>query len=207
MTDSVVFAFLKSGNDKQNTFAAIMRTLIFQLLFENKILLHDIHEKYASSNFNSPNSREELEDILQTMLGNIGVTYFIIDGLDEIESVESKKLLSSLLSIQSKNDNVKIFLSSRNEADILRTLSKVPQIKIGEANKEDITTYTSIEGKQLVGRFGFNDSDDTRREIDGMLTLVASRAQGISYFFAQTLCSKSLLICNRDVSMGAFSHL
>lgn len=140
-----------------------------------------MNQIYESSNYVSPTSREELEGFLQVMLGNTGAVYLVMDGLDELESSEGETLLSGLLLIQSKNSNLKIFLSSRSEANFSKTLSKVPQIKIGEANKRDIATYAAIEGRQLVEKFDLDDNDVTRKEIKEIVGQVANSAQGMFY--------------------------
>lgn len=174
---SVACAFLISGDPRNNSCAVIMRTLIYQLLIQNQHLLSHMSQAYESSNFDPPTSRDELEGFFQVMIGNTGVTYFIIDGLGEIEFMEGRSLLSSLLSIQSRNENLRIFLSSRSEVDISKTLKNVPQIKIGDANRTDIETYTAIEGRQLFEKLdlGF----DARKEVEKMIGRVGSGACGI----------------------------
>lgn len=172
-----MFAFVRGKN---TTFITMMRTFIFQLLFQNPQLLPHLKDIWKSKYY-PPTSHEELENILEVMLGNISVTYLILDGLDEIELEERRMVLTVLLSLLSKADNFKIFLSSRLEVDISVALRSVTcdfyEVNIGKKNTADIATFVSEAGKEVVGKFMLDDT--SRREIQGILDRVAHDAKGM----------------------------
>lgn len=174
---SVMFAFLQN---KESSFVTIMQTFVFQLLLQNSQLVPYLKDIWKSK-YHPPISCGELENILETMLGNIGVTYLVIDGLDEIELEERSMVLTALLSLLPKANNLKIFLSSRSEVDIAAALKLVTcglyQVTIGEKNKLDIATYVSEAGKAVLDKFSVDDT--TREEIQEILNQIASDAKGM----------------------------
>lgn len=173
----MIFAFLR---DENSTFATMMRTFIFQLLLQNSHLLPYLNDMCESKPYSPLTLPEELENVLEIMLGNIGVTYLIIDGLDEIELEERKMVLSALLSLLSKSDNLKIFLSSRSETDISDALKPVIndiyRVDIGDNNRTDIASYVLEAGKEVLDRFGVDDA--ARKETQIILDQVALGAGG-----------------------------
>lgn len=171
-----------------------MRTFAFQLLLQNPQLVPYLKDIWKSK-YHPLVSCEELKNILETMLGNIGITYLIIDGLDEIELEERRMVLTVLLSLLSKANNLKIFLSSRLEVDIATELDSVTcglyQVNIGEKNKLDIVTYVSEAGKAVFDKFSVDDA--TREEIQAILDQIANDAKGMSRIssplgFATLIC-------------------
>lgn len=157
-----------------------MRTFVFQLLSQNPQLLPYLKD-ISKLKFHPPTSAEELENILETMLGNVGVTYLVIDGLDEIELEERSLVLTALLSLLSKVDNLKVFLGSRSEVDISAALKfairEIYQVTIGDKNKSDIVTYVAEAGKEVLVKFKIDES--SRGEIQEILDRVAHGAKGI----------------------------
>lgn len=157
-----------------------MRTFAFRLLLRNPQLVPYLKDIWKSK-YHPPISCGELENILETMLGNTGVTYLIIDGLDEIELEERSTVLTVLLSLLSKANNLKIFLSSRSEVDIKMALElgtcDLYQVNIGEKNKLDIVTYVSEAGKAVLSKFSVDDA--TREEIQTILDRIANDAKGM----------------------------
>lgn len=174
---SALFAFLRNKN---STFQTIMRTFVFQLLSQNSQLLPYLKD-LSKLKLYPPTSAEELENILEAMLGNVGVTYLVIDGLDEIELGERNLVLTALLSLLSKVDSLKIFLSSRSEVDISAAfkfaICEIYQVTIGDKNRSDIVTYVAEAGKEVLVKFKIDES--SRVEIQAILDRVAHDAKGM----------------------------
>lgn len=183
----------------------MMRTLVFQILHQNPQLLPYLHDMHESKPY-PLTSQEEFENVLEVMLGNINATYLVIDGLDEIDIGERNMVLCTLLSLLSKADNLKIFLSSRLEADISNSLEPVIgdtyRVNIGDKNKSDIVTYVSIAGEAVLKKFNFDD--ETRKEIEGILDRVANGAKGTQLLSPLGLSCANLL---RNVFVGSVGHL
>lgn len=86
-------------------------------------------------------------------------TTIVIDGLDECDRSTREYPLESLKEIvQSPSSLVKIFVSSRNDADIILSLNEVPNLYIeANDNTEDISRFVDavvnecIQRKRLLG--------------------------------------------------------
>ena len=130
----------------------------------------------------------------------------MVDGLDEIDRSEREKFFHLILPlVESRVDSdtryrIKIFISSRGEDDIKKSLDFVGRIRrksyeiTGDDNHRDIAFYVSLRAQELQKKFGL--SDLRRKEISKD---VRSRAGGvyecghISSYQSQLLTLGSLL--------------
>jgi hypothetical protein len=177
----IAYSFLSHDND--NTSAMILRTLISQLLHHNLQPL-TYFDEIRESKTHPPSSQEEVQEMFKFILGDIGVSYLFIDGLDEIDIEERKMVLDTLCSLLVEAENLKIFLSSRDEVDISRSLTKVEvvghvhRVDLAGKNQQDIKTYITEEGKGVFEKFMSLD-EDTRQQVQGILDRVCDRAEGM----------------------------
>jgi hypothetical protein len=177
----IAYSFLSHDND--NTSAMILRTLIAQLLHHNLQPL-TYFDEIRESKTHPPSSQEEVQEMFKFILGDIGVSYLFIDGLDEIDIEERKMVLDTLCSLLVEAENLKIFLSSRDEVDISRSLTKVEvvghvhRVDLAGKNQQDIKKYITEEGKGVFEKFMSLD-EDTRQQVQGILDRVCDRAEGM----------------------------
>jgi hypothetical protein len=78
----------------------------------------------------------------------------VIDGLDECDPAKRQELLDSLEAIIANSDNiVKVFLSSRDDHDLVHRLSKTPNLYIRASdNREDIESFVKTRVDEAVAK-------------------------------------------------------
>ena len=82
------------------------------------------------------------------------LTTIVIDALDECDSERRTDLLEVLESIlQESSSLMKIFVSSRNDLDIVLRLKNYPNLELSsEMNKDDISSFVTAETNNLIKR-------------------------------------------------------
>jgi hypothetical protein len=82
---------------------------------------------------------------------SIGPAFIVLDGLDEIEEVSWRDLISTVLEIREKCVETKILISSRDVRGIARMLEKdVVTVRVDEHNNEDIQLFLLAESDSLL---------------------------------------------------------
>jgi hypothetical protein len=105
------------------------------------VKMHREHKKkaFASGSPTFEQSSSILVDILRCYQSSI----IIIDALDECDQTRGK-LISTLCQIINQATKVKIFISSRRDADITNQLRLIPNISVEATNnREDITSFVT----------------------------------------------------------------
>lgn len=90
---------------------------------------------------------QESLDLIISLAGAYSQTWIVVDALDECDPAKRQKFLDSLHTIiKSSSGIVKIFVSSRNDHDIVRRLDGVPNHWIeAKDNREDIKHFVEAE--------------------------------------------------------------
>ena len=135
-----------------------------------------------------PLKSDGLKSLVNTIFKVLDSVYLVIDGLDEIDRSEREKFFRLILPLvnlgTSRVDGttecrIKLFISSRGEDDIAKSLNSIGRIWrksyeiTGDDNQRDIAFYVSLRVRELQGTFGL---DDLRRE--EVFKEVCSRAGG-----------------------------
>lgn len=103
------------------------------------------HEKKKNAFASGPPTFEESSKLVLDLLPSYRRVAIIIDALDECDQSRGK-LISTFCQViaQSAFSNVKVFISSRRDADIRRLLQSSPNIFIEATdNREDITSFVA----------------------------------------------------------------
>jgi len=97
---------------------------------------------------------EESLDFVMTLTEAYGVTTIIVDALDECNSETRQSLLEAFEEILQKSAGlVKIFVSSRDDQDIVLQFRESPNFDITPSrNTKDIENYVRTEIENLVGK-------------------------------------------------------
>jgi hypothetical protein len=124
----------------------ILGTIIKQLLGRISMpadVANKINQTFGDST-RTPDTGEAV-DILLSVMNLFPKVYLIIDGLDECESDQRLKILSVVHCLaQLDHPKVLLFISSREEADIVASLGPYRSIRTSEENiSRDITSYIS----------------------------------------------------------------
>ena len=88
-------------------------------------------------------TREEIVQCLIELCDLYPAVTFVIDALDEINPANRLEFLDGLLKVMDESQTlIKIFMSSRENMDIVTRLESVPNLRIGaKENTEDITKF------------------------------------------------------------------
>jgi hypothetical protein len=177
---STIYAFLTYRDEKHNNPLKVFQSLIFQLLVENKSLRAVVHDAYLSNYRQLTGARDFVRALLYNLLQDCGLTYIIIDGLDEVDGRDRGYLLKSLLDMLKQCKDVKLLLSSRPERSIARELVRVAtSIRVDQVNRLDIATYVREEGNDLVSRFrDWGAEEDVLVEVRKSLDSITDKANG-----------------------------
>ena len=94
-----------------------------------------------------PLSLQESISMLIRLTAKRRLSFIIIDALDECNRQERGHLLDALSEIMKESTGiVKIFISSRDDMDIVRSLAGGPNVLISaKSNQDDISTFVNIE--------------------------------------------------------------
>ncbi|KAG4437473.1 hypothetical protein IFR05_007028 [Cadophora sp. M221] len=134
---------------------------------------------------------DECAEVVIELLHQNPVT-IVVDGLDECDPTRRQDLLDMFQQIiNDANNIVKIFVSSRDDHDIVHRLSQVPNLYIGAVNnKEDIESFVTCRVSEAISKKRIlcgNVSQDLRntivetliRKAEGMFRLVSLHIQSL----------------------------
>jgi hypothetical protein len=196
----VFFYCLRStGESERSDPKAILASIVRQLssLEAGLPLLDPAIKKYMereSSGFAfGALSIEESRTLIIQLIEYYPLTTIIIDALDECDPRTRLELLEVLESIlQDSSQLVKIFLSSRDDQDIVWQLKDYPNLEISsDRNKDDIEAFVNTETDRLVAkkRLLYNTSakEDLRQLIKDKL-IAESRGMWVHTMKASMYC-------------------
>ncbi|KAL9487937.1 hypothetical protein ACSS6W_000214 [Trichoderma asperelloides] len=155
---AVIYFFFYDQDESFRTAGAAMRSLVKQLFHLVPDAFQLISEKLdiESSAISDSSLRDILKDLLQT--ASLSTIYCVIDGLDECQRDESKKMLLDLItgllrpsSTQAKGPipMIKILLTSRPTVDIYGDLHHLPTILL-KANHNDLKAFINNEVRDFT---------------------------------------------------------
>ncbi|KAH0608757.1 uncharacterized protein H6S33_001891 [Morchella sextelata] len=111
----------------------------------------------------------EIKDLLVKLCGGFLQTAIVIDALDECYEETRWKILDILKHVLDSTLNIKIFVTSRNDADLRRALEGSPDVFIQERdNTEDINLYIDSEIEVYMTKRRFlcgHISDELKKRI------------------------------------------
>lgn len=157
------FFFCQGTDAKLSNATAVLRSLMWLLLFQQPYLISHLLQRYNDSGpevFTDQNSYYAVSEMFQNMLKDtrLSPVYFAVDALDECfeDRAGLVKLISTTLTLSKK---VKWLLSSRPEVDlaaelkISNTLVELDTQRLGGPVK----AYIDHKLKVLEGKKGYND--------------------------------------------------
>lgn len=162
----------------RNSFMAVARSILAQILSQNSHLLPYFFEKASQSNGTVLASTDIAEEMLKTVLNSCERTYIILDGLDECGPKEQTKISSRFLRITealspADKDSIRCLFVSQDDGNARKTLGDLPAIKITTENKEDLKDFASVWHEKIEARFGSLRSNDTH-----IANIISARSQG-----------------------------
>ena len=118
-------------------------------------LPNPIIEKYKDQGEGFASHGPDLDDsreLIVMLVENLSMTIIVVDALDECDPQMRQSLLDAFEYILKESAGlVKIFVSSRNDQDIVYTLKDYPNVNISsDQNSADIEAYVEVEAQRLV---------------------------------------------------------
>ena len=153
-------------------FASILRQLTCS--HPDAPFLTPVIEMYKSrgEGFNSNGlDLDDSRDLIINLTENYGMTIIIVDALDESDPQLRQSLLDAFEYVLKESAGlVKIFVSSRNDRDIVDTLREYPNLDISsDRNTADIEKYVKSETHSLVKKRQLLRNSSAKEEMAGLI--------------------------------------
>jgi hypothetical protein len=200
-TTIVAYFYCKYKDQERNTFVAVFRALISQLLTQSKDsdLLQVLYERSVESGERYLESQSLCTELLTIAVGSISKSstiHLMIDGLDECENKDRKVIISEISKIL-KNDpqpgRVRAVFVSQPEASIRSLLRTAMAVRLLETdNAGDITDYTTHWCSKIQSKFDLTD-----QKCDLIRILVCGSAGG-------EIAHSACLISDKLTLLGMF---
>ena len=154
---SVLFFYCKHLDKRRNSFLPLARSILAQSLGRDAGLLPYFYDKSIASCQTSLNSSQLCKELLEVAIKSCSKTYVIIDGVDECEVKERKRIISiftSLVDNQTQPGNLRSLFVSQDENDIKRLLTTASVVRINsDDNKADIRRYAEKWAFKITQKF------------------------------------------------------
>lgn len=137
-------------------------------LLEPSVSLY--REKEAEGFASGPLQMDETLNLVIQLTAQYPLTTIVIDAMDECDPQKRHELLKALEKIlQNSSSLVKIFVSSRNDQDIVLRLRNYPNLEIdSRRNCDDIARFVNDQVEELVqdGRLlSYSDSETEMKKL------------------------------------------
>ncbi|KAM7189880.1 hypothetical protein V8F33_009789 [Rhypophila sp. PSN 637] len=208
----VVCAFLTHSFSASTSALSVLHSFIFQLARTTDDLQGALCH---SSRQDLKSSLDCAAEVLTSLVDFAGPTWFVVDGLDELDLIERLRLLSQLVELAKECETLRILICSRAESDIERALGTSPRVRVDHSNSHSIEVFVKYETTQWLSRKYFGHQELT--EIEGLLAPLASKANGM-FLYAKVVFScldllsdvrevrKELLVLPKDLN-DAYSRI
>ncbi|KAK8879910.1 hypothetical protein PGQ11_001204 [Apiospora arundinis] len=177
---SVGLFYCVQSDPHSNSFISVAKSILSQLLTQDATLLPLVYEKMRTENGEAVlTSNTDAEKLLNLALRS-RKTYLIIDGVDECERDERKKICSwfskTINSLErTKADEIRCIFVSQDDGIARRDLAAIPAINITTKNTErDIQVYSKVWQAKIEQKFGtFHEHELSVAKV------VTARSQGM----------------------------
>ncbi|KUJ17014.1 uncharacterized protein LY89DRAFT_69875 [Mollisia scopiformis] len=171
---TTAFAFLTYQEAKTSALS-ITHSLIFQLAGRDEDLMAIICDSMVDD---LKNDLTAAINLLSPLIQYVGSVYLVIDGIDEISETERRRLVIELLRLAKICERLRIILSSRSEADIMRLLDETAVvIPVHDHNEESIKDYIHERSQYIFHTRKIFPKAQV--EIRKLLVPLANRAKGM----------------------------
>ncbi|KAF5686302.1 zinc finger C2H2-type integrase DNA-binding protein [Fusarium circinatum] len=176
----VLFFYCKQSLPDHNTFLALARSFILQLLNQDKSLLLYLHRKHCDSNEAVMSSIPLVQEILRFLLSSCKSAYIVIDGLDECDREERKVITQwfrRLVESLSENapDRFRCLFVSQADRIGTKDLQGLAKINIEpQDNRQDVLAYSRVQAEELRHKFDFSEDESSR-----IAVAIAENVKGI----------------------------
>lgn len=116
-------------------------------------LLHQsLHHRYEERSITGLISIDECSETVIRIVDDRPLTYIVVDALDECDRENRWELINAFEHIlQDSSSLVKIFVTSRDDQDLVLAMNNYPEVRIEATdNQDDISHYVSHSVDQLI---------------------------------------------------------
>lgn len=178
---NILFVFLSFQHRESTNRVAVLHSLIFQLLYQHHHLRPALQKAFDCDFRDLQSFADYNQQLLTDLLQCVGVTYIVLDGLDEVSEKERHVLLNGFLQMSNQCPELKVMVSSREEADISGLLrSRALLLRIDLRNSEDIELYFNNRAEEWLNALEINDA--TYSSLKNLLQGVPKKAKGIAIY-------------------------
>lgn len=142
----------------------------------------EAYQEREKNNFaDGPLRLEESIELIIKLTSHYSITTIVIDALDECVEKTRHQLLESLINIIKKASGlVKVFVSSRDDKDIVLSLQDLPNLYIKAShNTDDIRKYVQIEVNQAIADKRLLDGNISEGLRNEVIRKLVDGAQGM----------------------------
>lgn len=132
----------------------------------------DLYKNKEAEGFASGSLRiEESCSLIIQLAEQYPLTTILIDALDECDPGKRRDLLKCLEKIlQESSGLVKIFVSSRDDQDIVFRLQHYPELEIkSDKNSDDIAVFVKNETERLINEGELLQYSESQTEMKGLI--------------------------------------
>ena len=175
----VGFFYCKYSDDRKNSFVDVLRGILIQLVQKNEELLSHVYEACCSSSEVMLNSLALLKQLVEVSLRSCANACIIIDGIDECEETEEKKVVGWFLAMFekiTKDDagTLRLLFISQRDKVTEKLLAQAVVIQLdSKYHQEDIQSYARYWSMKIQQKFGISEESASQIGTD-----VAAQAQG-----------------------------
>ena len=180
----VGYFFCKYRNEQQNTFLAIAKGILAQILQQNReLLVPFLYEEMCTKGGPILRTKALAKDLLETSLKICDKVYLIIDGIDECDRDERKVIASWFCELVeslpiNQAGKIRCLFISQDDSCARRDFSEVSSLKITTAdNSHDIRAYCEARGVELQRRFKLTDE-----RMNEIVDQIVQRANGTFHY-------------------------
>ncbi|KAH9217331.1 hypothetical protein DL95DRAFT_494393 [Leptodontidium sp. 2 PMI_412] len=168
------FAFL-TYQEANTSALSIIHSLIFQLARRDEGLMAIICDSLVED---IQSDLTAASNLLSSLIHYAGSVYLVVDGVDEISQAERGRLVTELLRLTKTCEKLRIILSSRSEADIVRLLGDTAVvISVHDHNEGSIKGYIDERSQNIFRTRKIFPKAQV--EIRKLLVPLVSRAKGM----------------------------
>ncbi|KAJ0110210.1 hypothetical protein J7T55_000642 [Diaporthe amygdali] len=180
---SIAFFYCKHKDTSRNSFLAIAKGLLSQLLDQNKHLIQYFYEKSSNCGEISLHTKVLAGELLRVALRCSKRTYILLDGLDECDARERRYIVEFLRNTvealpTADMDSIRCLFVSQDDREARKGLSNIPSINVCPSDtKHDIHSFVRIWKDKIEQKFG--NLPGMRYDI---AKIVTAKSQGMFLF-------------------------
>ena len=176
---NILFVFLSFQDREPTNRVAVLHSLIFQLLYRHRHLRPALQKAFECEFRELQSFANYNQQLLTDLLQCIGVTYIVLDGLDEISEKERHVLLNGFLQMSNQCPELKVMVSSREEVDISGLLrARAISLRIDLRNSKDIELFFNTRAEECLNTLEIDDA--TYFSLKDLFQGVPEKAKGIA---------------------------